>query len=254
MDSYCPLYLTLILIKMIDPRFLQKEQVEKFLKSPIQIGSFVRAWTGWEDVTATLTLVLWTAWQWGVSVPLQVATTYEVMWVITGGMVVLRDSLSKKRLEYDDPSTWETYEVYGRISEALWVYTLDMFYIDNAWVEQTYIAPAGNIDFIFTYNFDFARFPGNDAYFLEVYQDPSGNGNGKKVHEVLTVTGLNTVSNLTFTPVANTVTLFINWHAKMDVAGHFTMAGQVVTGLGAANTGYDVLLWREVLAEYNTLS
>lgn len=111
-----------------------------------------------------------------------------------------------------------------------------------------------NIDFFPIYNFDFPFVP-TEAFIRikgrNTGDDPSGASGGTKF-EKLNVTALNTVSNLTFTPVPGSVRLYVNPAGPYTEGVAFTVAGKTITWL-PAGAGFDIKTTFTVKAAYSTL-
>ena len=204
------------------------------------------------DITTTLTTLLSTAGRGGVPVPVQVSTGDNTVGVITTAplnKILIRDNATQKPLA-DALGN----EVYGRITEAAGVYSLALF-VEIAGTETAY-TPASPvaIDFYPHYRFEIEDLPANFAIAtpVSVTDDPSEvTTKQENFTELLTVTALNTVSNLTNTPddLAN-LTLFVNGQAVDSLGGtNFTVAGLVIT-LIPAGIGYDIAPGDRVVASY----
>ena len=211
-------------------------------------------------VTAAVGTTLATAGNGSTAVPVQVAAgtgaaiglEQFTAGVITAGTnrALVYNNATKAKI-VDGSSN----EVYGRVTEAAGVYTLS-YYSLIAGVETAFSMPAQTIDFLFPYRFTFTQFPSDAAIRVQdtfVGEDPASTG-GRKIMQVVTVTALNTVSALGFTPIANTVQLVIQGHAEDQLAGGaFTVAGTVITWV-PATAGYDLNIGDRVIAVYQTLS
>ena len=216
----------------------QPKQINKFLMGSRRINTF-SANTGSSDVTASITANLGT-------LPLQVySATQQGVVTTTFNRVDIWDSATKEKIITNSS------EVYGRLTEAAGVYTLTYYY-NLAGVETAYtFGVATNIDFIYTYQYSFATLPSEFAIVLPesyVAQDIK-NANGVFTVEVLPVTALNTITNLSFTPFnVNQVLLYVNGH-QLKPTVDYTVLGVAIT-LVPATLGYDVDTTDSVQAVY----
>jgi len=116
--------------------------------------------------------------------------------------------------------------------------------------------PAQTINYMFGYRFTFTQYPSDAAIRVQdtfVGDDPFNTG-GRKIIEILTVTALNTVTGLGFTPIANTVQLGTPGHAEDQLpGGGFTVAGTTITW-NPVTAGYNLDIGDRVTAVYQTLS
>ena len=225
---------------------VHNSQIDQLLYAYVRVNGFTASSTSTNATTAITTAVS-TAGKGGVAVPLQVASASAVGVITTGSdnRVEIYDATTKQKIS-DDSN-----EVYGRITESAGVYTLS-YYTLVAGVE-TASTVAQSIDFEFIYNFDFGRLPINALTAVKarnISDDPSSSS-GSLFDEVLTVTALNTVSDLTKTPTG-TVKLFVNGQAVSSLTTAFTVVGKAITW-NATNSGYALRTTFEVIASYNTL-
>lgn len=225
---------------------VHNSQIEQLLYAYVRVNGFTASGTS-TNVTTAITTALSTAGKGGVAVPLQVASA-SVVGVITTGSdnrVEIYDATTKQKIS-DDSN-----EIYGRITESSGVYTLSYYALVTG--VETAVTVAQDIDFEFIYNFDFGRLPQNALVAVKarnVSDDPSS-GSGSPFDEVLTVTALNTVSDLTKTPTGS-VKLFANGQMTSSLTNAFTVVGKVITW-NATNAKYALLTTFEVIASYNTL-
>ena len=129
------------------------KQVYKVLGASVGVAAFNIATSGVSvDVTTWVTTALGTAGVNGGSVAVQVAANDTTPGIKTGDIVEIYDSAT-----WDKINDWNGNEVYGRITESAGVYTLS-FYSLVAGTETAYTIATWNIDFIFTYQFDFVDY------------------------------------------------------------------------------------------------
>lgn len=208
---------------------------------------------GASDVATTaITAALSTAGRGGVSVPLQVSASEEGAGIIATG---------NNRIEIYDAGTEAKIrdtggnEIYARLTHSTGVYTVT-YYSLVAGVETAYTAfSTRSIDFEFPYRFDMARLPSDFAIAVRarnVTDDPAGGA--VSFCEQLTVTGTNTLSNLTKTPTSSTnIILFVNGES-VDAFGSgsaaFSVIGKAITW-NAANI-FTLETTDRVIAWYST--
>lgn len=235
-------------IKQINPG-------QALFSGSVQVNGFTAS-TGITTCTAALTTALSGAGRGGVTVPLQVSLTEDAIGVITTGannLCELFDSATKEKLK-DGLGN----ELYGRLSESAGAYSLS-YYSLVAGVETgfNFTAPK-NIDFRFNYRFDGASLPTDfvlSANARSVNQDPSGRGGGSPYAEKLTVTALNTLTDLAKTPAANTTLRLIVNGESVDAfdgsSAPFELAGKTIVW-SATNAKYSLETTDRVIARYYT--
>lgn len=159
------------------------------------------------------------------------------------------DTVSKKAIEVDSN------EVFGRLTEAAGVYTLTYYTIQSG-VETNVTLPATNIDFEVRYNYSFKDFPFDALIRVEsivVGEDPAGTGGKPIKNEVVTITALNTIANLSKTPIAGSLTIDVNGKTEhTGGSGAISVIGKAVTW-SAVNAEYDLETTDTALASYFTL-
>jgi hypothetical protein len=232
---------------------IKAKQIDRILSAPIRLSSFSASAANTDDITTDLTTALSTAGDGGVSVPLQVSTVISMLGVITSGAnnrVEIWDSASKLKL-IDASGN----EVYGRITELGGAYSLK-YYTIIAGVETARTFPSAlTIDFTVNYRFDLKRYPTDAGTMIggkNVSDDPSSGSNGRAFGEKLTVTALNTVSNLAFLPsVGSAIQFAVNGQVFQPVAGSpISYVGKVGTW-NAANA-FDLETTDVVVVTYFT--
>jgi hypothetical protein len=234
---------------------LQAKQIEKLLASFVRIDGIATGAADATIITTDLTTVLGTAGEGGGAVPLQVATA-TTPGVVTSGTYnrcEIYNALTKEKLFREtDGAGGGGEELYARITESTGVYTSEYFYIDAiTGVETAYTFPATeNIDIEIPYQFTFATLPRTFAIGVKsrnVADDAKSNG--YTTIEKLTVTAVNTVSNLSVAPVdAAKVELIVNGQNFFAVE-HFSVTGLAISfsapqltamGLGQIDTTDEV--------------
>lgn len=216
---------------------LQSKQIEKLLQGFVRISglSAVNA-TSSTVITTPLTTVLGTAGQGGVAVPLQVATT-TTEGVITSGQnnrAEIYDAVTKDKIfNQVGPNSGE--EVYARVTEAAGVYTAEYYYLANGTgIETAFSFPATtSIDVELIYQFTFEHTPSDFATAVK-YRNVADDAKsaGFTYQEALTVTAVNTVSSLSFSPVDPAqVRLTVNGQTFYSVL-HFTVTGLAISFSG----------------------
>ncbi len=232
---------------------IQAKQIDKNLAASIQISGFSAA--GVDDVvTSVITTALSTAGDGGASVPLQASTSVSTIGVVTttpNNRVEVWANATKDKITDSNGE-----EVYGRITESGGVYTLTYYSLNpSTGAETSYsFSSTTSIDFEFTYRFDFNRYPTDAAIAVSarnVSQDPSSSGRTQT--ERLTVSGTNTISNLTKTPSAtSSVILYVNGVAYDTFStAPFSVSGKAITW-SASNAGFSIETTDRVIARYLT--
>lgn len=234
---------------------LHSSQIKRLFDSYLRISAFSA--TGLNDVVTTpITSLLSSAGDLSATVPLQVSTynsgtqTEGLITTGTGNRVLIYDATTKQMID-DNAGN----EVYGRITEAGGVYTLTYYSLVNG-VETAFDIGTTTIDFEFLYRFEFHNLPVNFAVAIQsrnVDEDAGGNV-GRLVVERVTVSGTNTLSNLTYTPdVSANVQLSVNGKLEDTLSGSgLTVSGKALTWT-AATIGYSCLTSFRVVAQYTTL-
>lgn len=226
---------------------VRSKQIKKLIDAYVGVSGFTASGTS-TDVTADITTALTTAGEGSVSVPLQLASASQIG-VITSGnnRVEIFDATTKLKLDSNG------LEIYGRMTESTGTYTLEYYVLDSG--VETAVTVATDIDFEFPYRFDFKRVPPNFAINVKtkyVGDDPSG-GVFSLIREARTVTALNTLANLSKTPLFG-VTLIVNGvsESSSDSPAPFTVAGKVITW-NATNAEYTLETTDKVTAQYETV-
>lgn len=230
---------------------VQLVQIERKYQTGAQVA---QAFTTTAGSTNEITTVL-TALSTADNVPLQIAVKTlgsEVMGYVLNENISIWNSSSKEAFT-DGAGN----EVYGKITKAGTPYLLEYFSIVDG-VETAYTMGAGNIiDFEAHYFFNDLKLP-NDILVrtnkIRVGEDP--NSAYKQYSEIVSVTALNTLANLTKDPVASTpVILYINNIPYTLVSGAFTLAGKVITWVwNASNGGFDIQTTYTVTTQYTVKS
>jgi len=227
---------------------IKSKQIEKLVSSWIRVSGFTASGTS-GVVTTVITTALSTAGDGGVSVPLQDASLTQVGVVVSGNnRVEIYDSTTKQKIKDTNGN-----EVYGRITSASNVYTLTYYVLVNG-TETSYSFESTSIDFEFVYRFDFERLPQDFAVAVStrnVAQDPT-NARGVPIIESITVTGTNTINNLTKRPLYG-VALIINqtYVSSAESPAFFTVSGKAITW-SASNAGYSLATTDKVVAVYES--
>lgn len=230
------------------------KQLDKPLFLPIQIAGFSAVGTD-DVITTPITTALTTAGAGGTQLPLQVEGTAP-----TGQGLAVTAPNNRAEIKLtdtnDDLLGPGNNEVYGKVTHAAGVYTLSYFYRDNAGVETAHsFASATNITFTVNYLALFGNIP-NDVLIRQSTQvmagDPTVGSMARPVVEILTPTALNTLPNLTFTPInSNNPYLFVNQGVQTSQAGDFTVTGKAITW-SASGARFDLQTTDKVVAYYHT--
>lgn len=203
--------------------------------------------------TTAIGIALSTAGNGGVSVPVQTLGGINRIGVITSApnnLAKVYETVSRMK-----PADNAGNEVFGRLTESAGAYTLTYFSL-VAGVETAYSMPSGVIDIEFNYRFDFHRLPADAIVSLSsrnVAEDVDGAGSGTERGELLTVTALNTLSNLNFTPLS-TLRLIVNGQEYDTFGGSsaaFSLSGLTIIW-SATNAGFSIDVTDRVVARYNS--
>lgn len=227
-------------------------QIQGRLGCQLKVGNFASGTGTSVVVTTPITTLLATAGQGGVSVPLQVAGASPGQGVITSA-ALNRSSINLNTS--GDQIENNNNLVYGRITEAAGVYTLSYFYRDAAGAEQAHtMGSSVNIDFTFNYYFSLGTLP-EDALLRSsslVFSDDPTNAGSRRVVEKLTVTALNTLSALSFTPITESnLELIVAGISQSSLNGDFTCPAKTITWV-PATAGFNIQTTYPVIAAYNT--
>jgi hypothetical protein len=232
---------------------LTQSQIKSVRASKIGVSG-LSATGGSQVVTTEVSTALSTAGASGVSVPVQVSSDVVSVGIIVASpnnLCEIFDATTKQKL-----IDLEGNEVYGRLTHNTGVYTLT-YYVLDAGVETAYTLPATDIDFLFSYRFSFDTFPPDSLISVPskyIYQDPSGASGGSVYQEIVTITALNTLGDLTKTPISGTsVTLSVNGKDEHEIGSSpaFSRVGKVLTW--NASNAYPINSTEyEVIAYYST--
>jgi hypothetical protein len=208
---------------------IQSKQIKKLLASRVRVNAFAGGSSTSVVVTTAITTALASAGYGGGSVPVTPSSGESVTGIITTGStnaVLIYTSSNKQPIVDNDGN-----EVYGRITEASSVYTLSYYSLVGG-VETAYTAEGVNIDFEFAYRFDLKDLPTDSIISQKarnIADDPA-NQSGVYVTQVCTISGTNTVSNLSNTNIQTATAIFyINGQAILNTQGLATTTGGVVT-------------------------
>ena len=203
------------------------------------------------NVTSAITAVLATAGDGGKAVPIQpwsTSTQIGVRTVAGTNKVELFNHATQKKFNDGHGN-----EVYGKITESSWTYTLTFYSMING-TETAYSFTASvAIDCEFLYLFDLYRCPANTQYHVRRSYDDLSNGWGTLITEDVDVTALNTLADLWYTPVTWSTMLFVNHVGEDTIApASFTVTGKALTW-SSSNAWYDLDTTDKVTARYTTL-
>lgn len=219
---------------------LQSKQIKKLFAGRVRIDGFTTSAASSDVVTSELTTALTTAGYNGGSVALTPSTSETTAGVITTGgnnTVLIFDNATG--LPVDDGSG---NEVFGRLTELGSVYTLSYFSIVSGTETAYTFSSATDIDFEFAYRYEFKDLPTDAILAVKArnINDDVPGALGTLIIVGLTVTGLNTISNITQTGIdLNTVNFYVNGQAIKNGQGISTTTGGSVT-VTPATLGYDI--------------
>ncbi|MCW4039990.1 MAG: hypothetical protein NWE83_04455 [Candidatus Bathyarchaeota archaeon] len=228
-------------------RLLQPKQIEDNRISRMVVENFTA--DGTSDLVTTQITAAATAD--GVSVIASTGSKSSLGFIVTSPLnkVEIIDTVTKKAIEIDSN------EVYARLTESGGAYTLSYYTIVSG-TETAASITSTAIDFFIAYNYENKDFPFDSALRVSktvVGEDPASTG-GKPKTERVTITGTNTLANLSFTPIDGTdVTLHVNGKTEdAKTNGAISLAGKVITW-SAVNAGYDIETTDVATAQYHTL-
>lgn len=233
---------------------IKSKQIERIIATYVRVNGFSQIVGGTGIVTAAITTALNTAGNGGTGVPVQDSPNVNTEGVIVAG--------STNRVEVYNADTKlkmansAGHEIYARLNSPGGIYTLTYYTLENG-VETPYLfTEVSSIDFEFGYRFTFATLPADAILFIQarnVDDDPGGASNEKVIYELKTVTAVNTVNNLSKSPVSNAdVLLVVNGKTEDGMAGGaFTVSGQAVAW-NASNAGYSLATTDRVVAVYKS--
>ena len=217
---------------------IQTKQINAQFDGVFVVGAFASTAATSAIFTTALTTAVAGAGKGGIAVPLQVATA-STQGVVTNIVVEIFDATSKDKIIAD----YEGNEVYGKITEAAGVYTLNYHYLNNAGAEQNYTFAATNIDIAVLYRYDLDTLPQDFAVKANTFvsQDGNAGNNTTSLIQQLTVTGINTVTTATI-PASKEIkfvhSITIN---GVDEALHgMAVAANGVVTVTAGTLGYNV--------------
>ena len=213
---------------------LQAKQVSKFLAAWVALSNQTVSSANSLAVTSALTTALATAGNNGTSVPLNQNGAYNAEGVICGSTSIV------PVYAYPSGSIIEIAgnQVYGVITYAASVYTVSFYTLVGGVQTAAILNQAVNL--LIPYSFSF-----NDLPYTAILQipdsDPGAPGSGGTFYydAGVTVTGTNTLSNLTKSPVSGTsVVLAVNGQVMCN-GTDFTVSGQALTWV-AGTAGYSL--------------
>lgn len=181
---------------------IKSKQINKIIGCLVRVNAFTTGISTSDTVTTVLGTSLATAGVGGSSVPLQVSASDTAEGVITTGpnnRVEIWDTLTKLKIQDGNGN-----EVYGRLTESGGVYTLSYYSIVSG-TETAFTFDGRDIDFSYAYRFKFGKLSGDcllQIGAVNVNDDPTVSKQGVEFCEELSVTALNTLSQLTYTPSA----------------------------------------------------
>ncbi|MBD2437365.1 hypothetical protein [Nostoc sp. FACHB-110] len=225
---------------------LKSKQITKLIDAAIGINGLTASGNS-TTVTSQITSALSSAGDGGVSVPLQVATSTTIGVVISSSLILQILDATTKQVLVDGSGN----EIYGKLTQSGGVYTLSYYSLVSG-TETAYSFSSTSIYFEFAYRFDFYRLPVSFALNKNVYDDYLSPTAAKVYTEVLTVTGTNTLSNLTKTPsTTSNVLLFVNNAVYSAIASDFSVSSKTITWSAAA-AGFSLDTGDSVVAHYTT--
>ena len=186
-------------------------------------------------MTAALTAAAAIGGKSGDGVPVQISAGPERVGFVTTGN---NTSLLRNCLTGDPLVDVSGNEVYGRLTEAAGVYTLEFYYLDDAGTEVAATVDETDLCFCVPYIYPFHEWnPLKEAAFAD-----DASGGGCTVCEQLTVTADNTLSTISGIPLtAGSVQVFVNGVHIFPPAFAVSGANNQTVTLDPTVLGYDVL-------------
>lgn len=208
------------------------------------------------DITAVLTTALQTAGSGASTVPNKISDTSgnpgtDPVGVVLNGVCIVVDNASRDAIVDGAGNI-----VFGKIAGTPTAYTLSLYSTIGGTDTPFVPAPGTQIHVEVPYMFDFARLPLNwvtDLMIrLQMVNKPTTAVASNQVIEIVTVTALNTLANLSQTPSnPQELLLYVNGQANDGLAnGSFTVAGQAVNW-NAAQAGFALDPVDRVVAVYS---
>lgn len=230
---------------------IASKQISKFFTGYIGITGFTTSAASSDTVTTVVTSALTGAGDNGITVPLQVASSSQqgVMTATSDNRVNIYSSTTL--LPITDATD---NEIYGRITQATGTYTLSYYsYISGVETAYTFAATT-SINFEFPYQFTFETVPKDFAVGINarhVYEDPRS-GIGSTFFEQITVTGTNTLTDLTYDPTSVSMVMLNVNGVGLFAGTHFTVTGKSFSFSGPqlAAIGYNIATTDVVYAIY----
>jgi len=228
---------------------VQAKQISKVLAGWVALTNQTVSNANSLAITSALTTALATAGNNSTSVPLNANGSYNTEGVIVGSsaIVPIYSYPAGQAIEQGG------FEIYGVLTYSSSVYTVS-FYYNNATGTQTAATLNQAINLLVPYAYTFNDFPFS-AILAATNADPGGMGGAGTALYVdtgISVTGTNTISNLTKLPAnGSNVILFVNGQALASGVG-FTVSGQAVTlsSTNISNNGYSITTTDNIFAVY----
>ena len=198
-------------------------------------------------ITTAITSALTTAGNGGVSVPLQLSADLDTegLLINAGDTLQIYSEATKAALQIDGN------EVYGKLTESGGAYTISFFSLVGG-VETATDLEAADYAFTVPYFFSLVDYPHDAATrFASKYVGQDAPWAGTLFREVVTITALNTLADLSKKPVANTIQLSIDGHIVHELQSAMTVSGKTITWV-AASANYDLETTDNVVASYVT--
>ena len=224
---------------------LRSEQIHHLDKRGIVLGWVtLAADMDGLDITSAVTSALATSGRGGVAVPVQLSADLDTQGIVVGNESALVDALGKNDVILFGQ------RVYVVVTENAGAYTANFKILDEDGNEQDATVVAGDYDIVFEYRFNFDTTPetsSTELQYKQVVRDPSAAG--KTVKEILTITALNTLSDLTNNPKAWTLEIDVNGQTFLEGEGAFAVDAKTIT----STLDYDIQTTFKVKAKYITL-
>jgi hypothetical protein len=228
---------------------IKSKQIDRLIQGPVFVTGFAATAASSNVVTTAVTSAATTAGDLGTAVTVAAATTTTAGFITTGNnLVEIYNATTGAKI-----ASAAGNEVYGRLTEAAGVYTLN-YYTNVAGVETAYtFGSATNIDFNALYLYTFEKFPRDGitgTSVRHVADDPKSSGSIKT--EKLTISGANAFSAMATAPdTAQPMALFINGQmlSSLESSPAFSVTGTAIT-FNSTNAGFSIATTDIAIIQY----
>ena len=206
-------------------------------------------------LTSQLTTACNTAGNGGVSVPYQVSTNNSTLGILSSGTLAkceIFNAATNANIEDTNGN-----QIYGVLSFGSNAYTLTFYSAPSGTPTPYSFGTTTNINILVNYNFDFYRLPYDSFVTIQQYNfDQVGLGIAAyNTHrDNLAITTLNTVPNLSVTPLG-AVDFFLNGvcYSTIDTNPAFSVSGQAIA-FSPTNATFALQTGVNLIAKYESYS